>query len=69
MEKNIFGKRLKELRVKQGLSRRGLGEIFNGCNQTIDFGEGGSRESDLDNLLKIAKDFDVSVDSVFDEQW
>ena len=61
MENNIFGKRLKELRMEKQLSQRELGAIFNVCNQTISFWELGSREPDLDTLLKISRYFDVSV--------
>jgi len=61
MENNIFGKRLKELRIEKQLSQRELGSIFNVCNQTISFWETGSREPDLDTLLKISHYFEVSV--------
>ena len=65
---NIFGKRLKELRMEKGLSQRALGEIFGVCNQTISFWETGSREPDLDHLLKISRFFGVSVDDLLDEK-
>ncbi len=59
---NIFGKRLKELRLEKGLTQQRLGKIFNLCHQTISSWEKGLREPNLDDLLKIAKFFDVSVD-------
>lgn len=62
MINNIFGKRLRELRIEKGISQRKLGEIFNVCNQTVSFWETGSREPDLDTLKAISKFFDVSVD-------
>ena len=62
MENNAFGKRLKELRIEKKLSQRELGDIFGVCNQTISFWETGSREPDLDMLVKIAKFFEVSID-------
>ena len=65
---NIFGKRLRELRLERGLSQRALGEIFGVCNQTISFWESGSREPNLDGLLKIAKFFGVSTDYLLDEK-
>ena len=65
---NIFGKKLKELRTEQGLSQRALGEQFGVCNQTVSFWESGSREPDLDHLLKIAKFFGVSVDYLLDDR-
>ena len=67
MKDNIFGKRLKELRLEKGLSQRSLGEIFNVCNQTISFWESGNREPDLDALVEIAQYFDVSVDYLVKE--
>ena len=62
MKDNIFGKRLRELRIETGISQRKLGEIFKVCNQTVSFWETGSREPDLDTLKEIAKFFDVTVD-------
>ncbi len=51
-----------------GMSQKKLGEIFNVCNQTISFWENGSREPDLDNLLRIAKFFDVTVDDLLNDK-
>ena len=62
MKNNVFGKKLKELRIEKGLSQRELGKIFNVCNQTISFWEIGSREPDLDTLVIIASFFEVSVE-------
>ncbi|MBE5745288.1 MAG: helix-turn-helix transcriptional regulator [Clostridiales bacterium] len=67
MKNNVFGKRLKELRVDKNLSQRALGEIFNVCNQTVSFWESGSREPDLDTLISIARFFEVSVDYLLEE--
>ena len=67
MKNNIFGKRLKELRLEMGLSQRKLGEVFNVCNQTISFWESGSREPDLDTLLELAHFFDVSLENLLEE--
>ncbi len=54
--------------MEKGLSQRALGEIFGVCNQTISFWETGSREPDLDHLLKISRFFGVSVDDLLDEK-
>ena len=67
MKTNIFGKRLKELRIEKGLSQQKSGEIFGFCNQTISFWESGSREPDLDTLLKISHYFDVSLEELLEE--
>ena len=62
MKENIFGKKVKELRLELGLSQRKLGALLQVCNQTVSFWETGSREPDLDTLVLIADFFDVSVD-------
>lgn len=67
MKDNFFGKKLKALRVEMGLSQRQLGEELGVVNQTISFWESGSREPDLDTLLKIAKFFAVTVDELLCE--
>jgi transcriptional regulator with XRE-family HTH domain len=62
MKENIFGLKLKELRVEQELSQRKLGNILGVCNQTVSSWENGSREPDLDTLRTISQYFEVSVD-------
>lgn len=62
MKSNFFGIKLKELRIEKGLSQRRLGEIFGVCNQSVSFWETGSREPDIDTLIRLADFFDVSVD-------
>ncbi len=62
MKDNLFGKNLKNLRLSEGLSQRALGERVGVCNQTVSFWESGSREPDLDMLVKLAEVFNVSVD-------
>lgn len=68
MENNIFGRRLKELRLEKDLSQRKLGEVFNVCNQTVSFWESGSREPDLDTLVRIAHFFDVCLEYLLEEK-
>lgn len=67
MKNNIFGKKLKELRVEKDLSQQKLGEILGFCNQTISFWENGSREPDLDTLLAISHYFEVSIEELLEE--
>ncbi|MDR3216381.1 MAG: helix-turn-helix domain-containing protein [Clostridiaceae bacterium] len=62
MNANQFGKRLKELRLAEGMSQRTLGEMLTVCNQTISFWESGCREPGLDMFVNICKFFDVSAD-------
>ncbi len=66
MNNNEFGIKLKELRKEKNLSQRELGKVFNVCNQTISFWESGSREPDLDTLVKISRFFEVSIDSLLE---
>lgn len=68
MRDNLFGKKLKELRLEKGLSQRELGKVFNVCNQTVSFWETGSREPDLDTLKKIVKYFEVSYEEFLEEK-
>ena len=65
MKNNYFGEKLKELRIEKGLSQRKFGEIFDVCNQTVSFWETGSREPDIDTIIKIAYFFEVSTDYLF----
>ena len=67
MKNNCFGKKLKELRIDKGLSQQKLGELLGFCNQTISFWESGSREPDLDTLVKIAHFFGVSSDELLED--
>ena len=67
MKKNVFGKKLKQLRIEKGLSQQKLGEIFGFCNQTISFWENGSREPDLDTLIQIAHYFEVTLEELLEE--
>lgn len=66
MKNNYFGKKLKELRIEQGLSQQKLGESLGFCNQTISFWESGSREPDLDTLLQIALFFNIPVNELLE---
>lgn len=67
MKNNLFGKRLKELRIEKGLSQQKLGECLGFCNQTISFWEIGSREPDLDTLVQIAHFFNVPIEELLEE--
>jgi transcriptional regulator with XRE-family HTH domain len=62
MKNNEFGNILKELRLEKNISQRKLGQDLGVVNQTISFWESGSREPDLDTLVKIAQYFNVTID-------
>ncbi|MBQ3220321.1 MAG: helix-turn-helix transcriptional regulator [Clostridia bacterium] len=67
MKDNVFGKKLKELRIERGLSQQKLGENLGFCNQTISFWESGSREPDLDTLVKISHYFEICLEDLLIE--
>ena len=67
MKNNVFGKKLKELRLEKGLSQQKLGEQLGFCNQTVSFWGNGSREPDLDTLLQIAHYFEVRLEELLEE--
>lgn len=62
MKDNLFGENLKNLRFGEGRSQRALGERVGVCTRTVSFWKSGSREPDLDMLVKLAEVFNVSVD-------
>ena len=64
MINNTFGKNLKQYREDNSLSEKKLGEELGYSNQTISFWEIGRREPCLDALVKIAKFFETSTDSL-----
>ena len=68
MKNNTFGKRLKELRIEKNLSQRAFGKLFGFCNQTVSFWESGSREPDLDTLVKIAHFFEIPYEELLEEK-
>lgn len=59
---NMFSIRLKELRMKNGLSQRELANAFKVSTGTVGNWEVGSREPDFSTIIKLADYFRVSVD-------
>ena len=60
--KNIFGERLKELRLENGLGQVKLAEDLNVSKGIISLWENGLREPKLSNLITLAQYFQVSID-------
>ena len=58
----LLSKRLKELRISNGLTQRELGERVNVTKVSICCYESGTRTPTLDTLTKLGKVFDVDVD-------
>lgn len=55
---------LRELRIACGLTLKELGEQLGFAESTIHHYETGKREPDIQNLIKIAQYFEVSVDEL-----
>lgn len=58
----MYYKRLEELRLKTGLTKREIAEKFNIAESTYGKWELGKRKPDLDTLSSLAEFFDVSAD-------
>lgn len=62
MNTNTFYKQLKEMRVEKGFSQRKLAIELEVTQACIAKWETGNREPSLDDLIKIAKYFNVTTD-------
>lgn len=62
MNDNIFGNRLKELRLEAGLTQAQLADKLNISSSTIGMYEQGRREPDNDTLTKLCAELNTSVD-------
>lgn len=61
----IFTERLKELRLKKGLTQTELGEKVGVKQNTFTNWEKGNREPSFENLIKLADLLEVSLDWLF----
>lgn len=59
---NLFGERLKELRLSNNLGQVELAKQIGVSKGLISLWENGLREPKLSNLIALAKFFDVSID-------
>ena len=59
---NTFRKRLKEMRLERGLTKKQLALALFVSERLISYWENGERECDFDMLIKIAEFFEVSID-------
>ncbi len=58
----IFGKRLKELRLKNNLTQSELGNLINTSKVSICFYENGNRTPSIETLVDLANVFKVNLD-------
>ena len=63
-----FEEKLMKLRKERGLSQEDLGEGLNVTRQTISKWELGQSKPDMEKLLEISKFFNVSVESLTDDE-
>lgn len=63
-----FGEKLKELRTKEGITQKGLGEKLNVTAQAISRWENNEVEPSISMLTTISKLFNVSVDSLLGKE-
>ncbi|CNZ68581.1 XRE family transcriptional regulator [Streptococcus pseudopneumoniae] len=61
----VFSVRLKELRLKKGLTQTELGEKVGVKQNTFTNWEKGKREPSFENLIKLADLLEVSLDWLF----
>lgn len=59
---NVFPERLKEMRLKRGMTQKELGEKVGVKQNTFTNWENGKREPNFDNLIKLADILDTSTD-------
>ena len=62
---NVFPQRLKEVRIKRGLTQTELGEKVGVKQNTFTNWEKGKREPSFENLIKLADLLEVSLDWLF----
>ena len=61
-----LGKNIKEMRKVKGVTQIQLAEFLKVSNATIAYWETNRHQPDLETIKKIAKFFDVTVDSLLD---
>ncbi|MCD5402020.1 helix-turn-helix domain-containing protein [candidate division NPL-UPA2 bacterium] len=62
MEKESFGKRLKELRLKKNLTRKKLASLLGLSDRTVGYYESGERQSNYEILRKMASILNTTTD-------
>ena len=60
--KQIFGERLRQLRLEAGLQQKELGEQMGLSNNAIGMMERGNRGTTIENVVRLAEFFHVSAD-------
>ncbi len=63
----IFGERIRTIRLAQGLSQEGLGELCSLDRTYISSLERGHRNVSLKNIVALAKALNITLSELFDE--
>ena len=64
----IFGERLKELRMQEGLSQSELAKILGTSQASLSKWENDVQEPCIEEIVKICKHFNISADYVIGSQ-
>ena len=63
--KNIYlGNNIKYLRIKKKITQQQIAEYLGKTDGAVSFWESGSREPNLEDLIKLSKIFEVSIDDL-----
>lgn len=62
----LFGQKLKELRLEKGLTQFSLSKDFGVSKMTISAWENDKQEPSIDDIIKLARYFDVTTDELLD---
>ena len=63
----LLGEKLKETRQNKGLSQSTVAEHLNISRQSISKWENNSSYPDLDNLVRLSKYYEISIDDLLNE--
>lgn len=69
MDQEKFGKFIKQIRKDHNLTQKQLAEKYNVTYQAVSKWETGKNMPDISLIKQIAKDFDVSIDELFDGEY
>ncbi len=64
MDMKEIGKRIKEIRMEQGLSQQQFGGLLSVSQDTVSLWENGKAVPTAEFLIAIAQQFDISVDYI-----
>ena len=67
MERDVFNKRLKDLRLEVGLTQTELAKRIGATQRQVSFWESGQIEPNIFWLIKLADFFDVQIDYLVEE--